>query len=309
MTLLADAAALRPRARLDLVHPVLLLPGRARGRLLLHRHAAARWGRPADEPAARLGFYVAFVGIAALPGPADARPRPAAALLAHAREHDARRRRPELQVRVADVGRRLGARRVRRLRPRLVRRGARAGRQAPSRLAGRLSGLLDGVARQGRGTSSARCSASSSRATRASCSRSPTSRCGATPGRWAGCSSPPACRLGRAAAAADALPARSADSSRGVLELGGRLFAALEVLLLVVFVLTLIQDGALDEAFGMPWTLLWLVAVAGMTPAVGGLLRGRLRSGQHERSQPPGCPCGRRRPHWCSSACSRCGLR
>jgi polysulfide reductase chain C len=71
----------------------------------------------------------------------------------------------------------------------------------------------------------------------------------------------------------------AADSSRGILELGGRLFGALEVLLLVAFVLTLIQDGALDEAFGMPWTLLWLVAVAGMVPAVGGLLRSRLRLG------------------------------
>jgi formate-dependent nitrite reductase membrane component NrfD len=70
----------------------------------------------------------------------------------------------------------------------------------------------------------------------------------------------------------------TADSSRGILELDGRLFGALEVLLLVAFVLTLIQDGVLDEAFGMPWTLLWLVAVAGMLPAVGGLLIGRSRT-------------------------------
>lgn len=70
----------------------------------------------------------------------------------------------------------------------------------------------------------------------------------------------------------------AADSSRGILEIGGRLFAALEVLLLVVFVLTLIQDAALDEAFGMPWILLWLVAVAGMLPGVGGLVIGRLRT-------------------------------
>ena len=84
----------------------------------------------------------------------------------------------------------------------------------------------------------------------------------------------------------------AADSSRGILELGGRLFGALEVLLLVAFVLTLIQDGALDEAFGMPWTLLWLVAVAGMVPAVGGLLRGRWRLGQDEQSQPQGARVG-----------------
>ena len=68
------------------------------------------------------------------------------------------------------------------------------------------------------------------------------------------------------------------DSSRGILELDGRLFAALEVLLLVAFVLTLIKDDVLNEAFGMPWTLLWLVAVAGMLPAVGGLLIGRSRT-------------------------------
>ena len=68
------------------------------------------------------------------------------------------------------------------------------------------------------------------------------------------------------------------ESSRGILELDGRLFAVLEVLLLVVFILTLIQDDVLDEAFGMPWTLLWLVAVAGILPAVGGLLIGRSRT-------------------------------
>jgi len=70
----------------------------------------------------------------------------------------------------------------------------------------------------------------------------------------------------------------AADSSRGILEIGGRLFAALEVLLLVVFVLTLIQKAALDEAFAMPWLLLWLVALAGMLPGVGGLVVSRLRA-------------------------------
>jgi formate-dependent nitrite reductase membrane component NrfD len=70
----------------------------------------------------------------------------------------------------------------------------------------------------------------------------------------------------------------AAKSSRRVLDVGGRLFAALEVLLLLLFVLTLIDDAALDEAFGMPWLLLWLVAVAGMLPAVGGLVVGKLRA-------------------------------
>jgi formate-dependent nitrite reductase membrane component NrfD len=68
----------------------------------------------------------------------------------------------------------------------------------------------------------------------------------------------------------------ASESSLGVLELGGRLFALLELLLLVVFVLTLVGDSALGEAFGMPWLLLWLVALLGILPAVGGLLLGRL---------------------------------
>jgi formate-dependent nitrite reductase membrane component NrfD len=70
----------------------------------------------------------------------------------------------------------------------------------------------------------------------------------------------------------------AADSSRGVLEIGERLFAALEVLLLVVFILTLIDDDALGEAFGLPWLLLWLVALAGTLPGISGLVVGRLRA-------------------------------
>lgn len=70
---------------------------------------------------------------------------------------------------------------------------------------------------------------------------------------------------------------RDAEPSRGVLRLGERLFAALELLLLAVFVLTLLGDGALDDAFGMPWLLLWLVALAGLVPGLGGLAAERLR--------------------------------
>lgn len=70
---------------------------------------------------------------------------------------------------------------------------------------------------------------------------------------------------------------RGAESSRGFLEMGERLFAGLEVLLLVVFVLTLIDDGALDQAFGFPWILLWLVALVGVLPGLGGLAVERLR--------------------------------
>jgi formate-dependent nitrite reductase membrane component NrfD len=57
---------------------------------------------------------------------------------------------------------------------------------------------------------------------------------------------------------------RGAEASRGVLEIAGRLFAALELLALAVFLLTLIGDGALGEAFDFPWLLLWVVALAGL---------------------------------------------
>jgi formate-dependent nitrite reductase membrane component NrfD len=49
------------------------------------------------------------------------------------------------------------------------------------------------------------------------------------------------------------------------------IFAVLELVLLVVFVVTLIDDGTLDVAFAFPWILLWLVAVAGMLPGLASL--------------------------------------
>jgi polysulfide reductase chain C len=67
-----------------------------------------------------------------------------------------------------------------------------------------------------------------------------------------------------------------ARPSAGMLELSERLFTLLELVLLVVFVLTLIPHGALDDAFGFPWILLWLVAFAGMVPGLRGLLTARL---------------------------------
>jgi len=70
---------------------------------------------------------------------------------------------------------------------------------------------------------------------------------------------------------------RNAEPSRGFLELCERLFAALELLLLLVLVLTLIDDGTLDEAFGLPWIPLWLLALAGMLPGLSGLAASRLR--------------------------------
>jgi formate-dependent nitrite reductase membrane component NrfD len=59
-----------------------------------------------------------------------------------------------------------------------------------------------------------------------------------------------------------------ARASAGMLELSERLFTLL--------VLTLIPAGALDDAFGFPWILLWLVAFAGMVPGLRGLVTARL---------------------------------
>ena len=69
---------------------------------------------------------------------------------------------------------------------------------------------------------------------------------------------------------------RDAAPSRGFLEIGERLFAALELVLLGVFVLTLIDNGTLDEAFDLPWIPLWLIAIAGMLPGLTALAGHRL---------------------------------
>jgi formate-dependent nitrite reductase membrane component NrfD len=67
-----------------------------------------------------------------------------------------------------------------------------------------------------------------------------------------------------------------ARTSAGSFELFERLFTLLELALIVLFVLTLIPAGTLDEAFGFPWILLWLVAFAGLVPGLRGLLTARL---------------------------------
>jgi polysulfide reductase chain C len=64
---------------------------------------------------------------------------------------------------------------------------------------------------------------------------------------------------------------RDAAPSRSFLEIGERLFAALELLLLAALVLTLIGDGTLDEAFDAPWIPLWILALAGMLPGLSAL--------------------------------------
>src|ERR687895_167469 len=67
-----------------------------------------------------------------------------------------------------------------------------------------------------------------------------------------------------------------ARASAGMLTISERLYALLELALIVIFALSLISAGALDEAFGFPWLLLWLVAFAGLGPGIGGLLTARL---------------------------------
>jgi len=69
---------------------------------------------------------------------------------------------------------------------------------------------------------------------------------------------------------------RAAEASAGKLIVSERLYALLELALIVVLVFTLIPDDALGTAFGFPWILLWLVAFAGLLPGIGGLLTSRL---------------------------------
>jgi formate-dependent nitrite reductase membrane component NrfD len=68
-----------------------------------------------------------------------------------------------------------------------------------------------------------------------------------------------------------------AEFSRGVLERFEGVFTVIELLLLVIVVLTLIDDGTLGDAFGFPWILLWLVALAGMLPGLSSLAGDRFR--------------------------------
>lgn len=67
-----------------------------------------------------------------------------------------------------------------------------------------------------------------------------------------------------------------AAAGAGPLTISERLYALLELALIVIFALTLIPAGAFGLAFGFPWILLWLVALAGLVPGVGGLVTSRL---------------------------------
>ncbi len=80
----------------------------------------------------------------------------------------------------------------------------------------------------------------------------------------------------------------AARASEGALVRSERLYAALELVLIVIFVVTLIPDGTLGIVFGFPWILLWLVALAGLVPGIGGLLT----SGLTVRGEPEPAPSG-----------------
>jgi formate-dependent nitrite reductase membrane component NrfD len=69
---------------------------------------------------------------------------------------------------------------------------------------------------------------------------------------------------------------RSAEPSAAKLIVSERLYALLELALIVIFLLTLIPADAVGTVFGFPWILLWLVVFAGLLPGVGGLLASRL---------------------------------
>ena len=68
----------------------------------------------------------------------------------------------------------------------------------------------------------------------------------------------------------------SAEPGTGPLIVSERLYALLELALIVIFVLTLIPAGTLNLAFGFPWFLLWLVTLVGLAPGIGGLITQRL---------------------------------
>lgn len=67
---------------------------------------------------------------------------------------------------------------------------------------------------------------------------------------------------------------RGTEASADFLHTAESYFTLLEVVMIVVFVLSLIGTGGLEITFGFPWILLWLVAFASLAPGIAGLLRG-----------------------------------
>jgi formate-dependent nitrite reductase membrane component NrfD len=66
---------------------------------------------------------------------------------------------------------------------------------------------------------------------------------------------------------------RDAHTSTTGLARGERYFQVLELVLIGLFVVTLIPTGALVRAFGFPWTLLWAVALLGLLMGLRGPTR------------------------------------
>jgi formate-dependent nitrite reductase membrane component NrfD len=54
-----------------------------------------------------------------------------------------------------------------------------------------------------------------------------------------------------------------------------RFFQALEVVLIIIFAVTLIPAGTLGRAFGLPWLALWIVALLGILSGLAGPLASR----------------------------------
>jgi len=69
---------------------------------------------------------------------------------------------------------------------------------------------------------------------------------------------------------------KDARPSAGVFAISERLFPVLELALIVALIVMLIPAGTLDTAFGFPWILLWLVAFVGLLPGLAGLVTTRL---------------------------------
>ena len=55
-----------------------------------------------------------------------------------------------------------------------------------------------------------------------------------------------------------------------------RIFPVLELALILVFLLLLISPGTLTKTLAFPWILLWVVALVGLLPGLAGLVRSRL---------------------------------
>lgn len=74
---------------------------------------------------------------------------------------------------------------------------------------------------------------------------------------------------------------RDAQDTAAGLARSERLFQVLELALIVVFVVTLIPagDSALTRAFGFPWTLLWAVALIGLVSGLRGPMASRASIG------------------------------